>query len=72
MTKRLVDIDDDMLSGARLVLGTDTIKDTVNAALRNAISAAARRRLVDEESLQRFHAASADLADPDIMAGAWD
>lgn len=33
MTKRLVDIDDDVLSAAQAELGSDTIKATVNTAL---------------------------------------
>ena len=36
MTKRLIDVDDDALEAARAKLGTSTIKDTVNEALRNA------------------------------------
>ena len=36
MSKHLVDIDEDALTAARAELGTDTIKDTVNAALRQA------------------------------------
>lgn len=36
MSKHLVDIDDDALSAARAELGTATIKDTVNQALRRA------------------------------------
>lgn len=36
MPKRLVDIDDDLLDEARAQLGTSTIKDTVNEALRQA------------------------------------
>lgn len=36
MTKHLVDIDDDALSAARAEMGTDTIKETVNQALRRA------------------------------------
>ncbi len=36
MTKRLVDIDEQALSAARAELGTATIKDTVNEALRLA------------------------------------
>jgi Arc/MetJ family transcription regulator len=39
MSKRLVDIDDDALTLARAQLGTATIKDTVNEALRRAGSA---------------------------------
>jgi Arc/MetJ family transcription regulator len=36
ITKHLVDIDEDALRAARSRLGTDTIKDTVNRALRRA------------------------------------
>lgn len=36
MTKRLIDVDDDALDAARAKLGTSTIKDTVNEALRSA------------------------------------
>ena len=36
MTKHLVDINEQALSAARAELGTDTIKDTVNEALRLA------------------------------------
>jgi Arc/MetJ family transcription regulator len=36
MSKHLVDIDEDALRGARSELGTETIKDTVNQALRRA------------------------------------
>ncbi|WP_236791182.1 type II toxin-antitoxin system VapB family antitoxin [Amycolatopsis sp. GM8] len=34
--KRLIDVDDESLEAARSKLGTSTIKDTVNAALRLA------------------------------------
>ena len=36
MAKRLIDIDEEALSKARAELGTTTIKDTVNEALRRA------------------------------------
>jgi Arc/MetJ family transcription regulator len=36
MSKHLVDIDEDALIAARAKLGTETIKDTVNGALRRA------------------------------------
>lgn len=36
MVKHLVDIDDDALSAARAELGTESIRDTVNQALRRA------------------------------------
>lgn len=44
MTKRLVDIDDDLLERARSITGTGTIKETVNAALQ---------RLADDEKVLR-------------------
>ncbi len=36
MAKHLVEIDDEALRAARVELGTKTIKDTVNLALRRA------------------------------------
>lgn len=38
MTKHLVDIDDEALGAARAELGTETIKETVNEALRRVSS----------------------------------
>lgn len=46
MTKRLIDVDDKALDAARAQLGTRTIKDTVNEALRRA--AAARQARLDQ------------------------
>jgi Arc/MetJ family transcription regulator len=43
MTKRLVDIDDDILVEARAALGTTTLKDTVNEALRAAVQSHRQR-----------------------------
>lgn len=67
MTKRLVDIDDDLLAKAREILGADTIKDTVNGALRELTRRQLRlrllRRLMTMEGL--------DLDDPEVMKGAW-
>ena len=70
MTKRLIDVDDDVLEAARHVLGTDTIKDTVNSALRASVQAAERQR-VDVAALKRFAEASRDLLDDDAMTDAW-
>ncbi|WP_024806224.1 hypothetical protein [Nocardia sp. BMG51109] len=36
MTKRLIDVDDELLDAARAHFRTETIKDTVNAALAEA------------------------------------
>lgn len=46
MTKRLIDVDDEALDAARAQLGTRTIKDTVNEALRR--TAAARHARLDQ------------------------
>ena len=37
MTKRLVDVDDDLVDAASRLLGTATLKDTVNGALADAV-----------------------------------
>jgi Arc/MetJ family transcription regulator len=71
VTKRLIDVDDDVLEAARVVLGTDTIKDTVNSALRASVQAAERRQRMDVAALKRFAEASRDLLDEDVMADAW-
>jgi Arc/MetJ family transcription regulator len=46
--KHLVDIDDDVLEAARRRLGTATMKDTVNTALRLAADEADQRADVSE------------------------
>jgi Arc/MetJ family transcription regulator len=58
VTKRLIDVDDVALDAARAELGTRTIKDTVNEALRRA--AAVRQSKLDQ-ALDVL--ASADLDD---------
>jgi len=63
MSKHLVDIDERALSAARAELGTVTLKDTVNEALR---AAAAGRDPRVIEALDVL--AKADLAD---RAEAW-
>jgi Arc/MetJ family transcription regulator len=57
MSKHLVDIDEQALSAARSELGTRTIKETVNRALRQAVEDR------DERVKQAFDVlASSDLA----------
>jgi Arc/MetJ family transcription regulator len=64
MAKHLVDIDDDALGAARAELGTDSIKETVNEALRRvsrgrrkvvsrAIDVLVRARLEDRDRAWR-------------------
>ena len=40
MTKRLVEIPDELLLAAQAALGTATMKDTINRALMNSVSEA--------------------------------
>lgn len=47
MTKRLIDLDDELLETARRELGTATIADTVRTALREATARARRSRQID-------------------------
>jgi len=71
MTKRLVDIDDEVLDEAKRALGTTTLKDTINSSLRESV-AAARRREITKEDLQRVGELLTDLGDPEVMAKAWE
>ncbi len=67
MTKRLVDIDDELLRKAREVLETATMKDTVNGALAEIVDADLRRR--HAARLARME--GLDLDDEEVMRGAW-
>lgn len=71
MTKRLVDIDDEVLDEARRALHTITLKETVNEALIEA-ARNARRRQITKEDLYRVGELLVDLGDPEVMAKAWD
>ena len=71
MTKRLVDIDDELVEQARAVFGTTTLKDTVNAALAETVRAD-RRRSLTRDDLMRVGRLLEDLGDPGIMAKAWE
>src|SRR5918995_1726182 len=59
VTKRLIDLDDELLARAQRALSTTGVSDTVRAALQQAASAAARMRLV----------AVADRLEPLISGG---
>jgi Arc/MetJ family transcription regulator len=67
LTKRLIDLDDELLAAARLELNTTGVSDTVRAALQQAANAAARARQVTwlrEGGLET-------MADPDRRADVW-
>jgi len=67
MSKRLVDIDDELLREASTVLGAPTMKEAVNRALESVVLADRRRRHAKRLSAMR----GLDLDKPKIMAGAW-
>ena len=67
MTKRLVEIDDELLADAREALAAATIRETVERSLREAVAVSARRR-----ELARLEGGGLpDLADPEVTASAW-
>ena len=67
MSKRLVDIDDELLQEASDILGASTMKETVNRALESVVLVARRRRHAERlETMEGL-----DLDDPKVMSGAW-
>lgn len=67
MAKTLIDLDEVLLGQARVILGTSTKRDTVNAALREVV----RRRLIDSHIEHLKAGELPDLLDPDISREAW-
>ena len=67
MRKTSVDIDGDLIEQARSVLGTSSIKATIDAALREVLRAEARRQEI--RVLSRMD--GLDLAKQEVMAKAW-
>ena len=67
MTKRLIDIDDYLLTQARTILDTGTMRDTVNRALEEAHRAEMLRR----HAIRLSNMDGLDLDDPGVMTGAW-
>ena len=67
MTKRLIDVDDDKLEAVKTLLGTTTLKATVNEALDEVLALDLRRTdLLAERGVEL-----SELADPDIRRAAW-
>ena len=63
----VVEIDPDLVDAAKPVLGTTTIRDTIDAALREVVrSQAVRDHLGDMHTLDGL-----DLDDPEVMVRAW-
>lgn len=65
--KTSVEIDEELLAAAQKILSTATIKDTIEEAFREVLRAEARREEVEALSTMR----GMDLADQDVMSGAW-
>ncbi len=67
MTKRLIDVNDDKLDAARTLLGTRTLKATVDNAFDEVLALDKRRRaLLAERGVDL-----AELANPDARQAAW-
>lgn len=65
--KTSVEIDEQLLAAAQRILATRTIRETIEAAFRELVRAQARRDEVSALTTME----GLDLADPEIMAGAW-
>ena len=65
--KTSVEINEDLLSAVQRILATTTIKDTIEEAFREVLRAEARREEVEALVTMK----GLDLADPEVMAGAW-
>lgn len=68
VTKRLIEVDDEKLEAVRDLLGTHTLKATVDEAFDEVLALAHRRKALLEA---RSHDES-ELADPDARRAAWD
>jgi len=66
MTRTVIDINDTSLKAAAKALGTSTKVDTVNQALADIAGRKKRLAFLDD-----LDDAAADLADPEVMRGAW-
>jgi Arc/MetJ family transcription regulator len=68
MTKRLVDIDDEKLERVRALLGTSTLKATVDGALDEVLALDARRQsLLVHGALEPLD----PMVDPEERRAAW-
>lgn len=65
--KTSVEINEELLEAVQRVLSTATIKETVEEAFREVLRAEARREEIEALSTMR----GMDLADPEVMSGAW-
>jgi Arc/MetJ family transcription regulator len=71
VTKRLIDIDDELLAAAQHAAGQDSIKGTVTEALNRLVEQQRRREQHLRDSWAQLGDALADLQDDDVMRQAW-
>lgn len=67
LRKTSVEIDEELMAEAQRILSTETIKDTIHEAFLALVRQEARK--ADVQALSQLE--GMDLADPEIMAGAW-
>ncbi len=67
MTKRLIDVDDAKLGAVRDLLGTTTLKATVDAAFDEVLALEERRRML----LTERGVDLAEFTDPEERQAAW-
>lgn len=65
--KTSLEIDEQLLDEVRRILGTRTLKETVEEAFREVVREQARREEVEALSSM----SGMDLDDPEVMARAW-
>ena len=67
MRKTSVEIDDGLIEQVRILLGTSSIKETIDSALREVLRREARRQEI--EALVTMD--GLELSNEKVMAGAW-
>ncbi|MCY3599638.1 MAG: type II toxin-antitoxin system VapB family antitoxin [Gemmatimonadetes bacterium] len=67
MRKTSVEIDDGLIEQVRALLGTSSIKETIDSALREVLRREARRQEI--EALATMD--GLELSNEKVMAGAW-
>ena len=65
--RTLVEIDPELLDSAKDILGTTTIRETVDRALREVV----RTKAIRDHLIQMHTLEGLDLDDPDVMGQAW-
>lgn len=67
MTKRLIDVDDEKVEAIRALLGTRTLKATIDGALNEVLALERRRQAL----LSHRGADLSSLGDPEGRSAAW-